>query len=76
MLKQKHQKILRTGKIKSKMNENKLNDKITKHNSEVDYNHSSISWITDIIACIIFLPYIIMVIYRRTKYNEYKKPFD
>ena len=48
-------------------------DKIRKHNENVDYNKSPESWVIDIIACLIFFPYIIMVIYRRGKYNEYIK---
>ncbi len=58
------------------MDENELRRKIRKHNEEVDYNRSSASWITDIIACLIFFPMIIQVIYRRGKYNEYKENFD
>lgn len=46
-------------------------EKIHKHNREVDYNKSISSWVIDIIACIIFFPMIIMVIYRRGKYNKY-----
>ena len=46
-------------------------EKIRKHNREVDYNKSASSWIMDIIACIIFFPMIIMVVYRRGRYNKY-----
>lgn len=49
--------------------------KIRKHNEKVRYNQSLTSWITDIIACLIFPPMIIMVVYRRGKYKEYKKNF-
>lgn len=57
------------------MDEKELRKKIREHNEKVDYNHSTASWIVDIIACLIFFPYIIMVIYRRGKYNEYKEDF-
>lgn len=57
------------------MEERELKKKIREHNEEVDYNRSISSWIVDIIACLIFFPYIIMVIYRRGKYNEYKENF-
>ena len=48
-------------------------EKIKKHNDKVAYNKTVFSWIVDILACLIFFPYIIMVIYRRVKYNEYIK---
>lgn len=57
------------------MEEDKLREKIRKHNKEVEYNKSIASWIIDIICCMIFLPYIIMVLYRRGRYNEYKEEF-
>lgn len=57
------------------MDENKLREKIRKHNEQVDYNRSAASWFTDIVTCLIFFPYIVMVIYRRGKYNEYKEEF-
>lgn len=43
---------------------------IRKFNSEVEYNESVGSWIVDIICCIIAFPMIIMVVYRRGKYNH------
>ncbi len=46
-------------------------EKIQKHNMEVDYNKSTSSWIVDIIVCIICFPMIILVVYRRGKYNKY-----
>lgn len=57
------------------MDERELKKKIREHNEKVDYNRSISSWIVDIIACLIFFPYIIMVIYRRGKYNEYRENF-
>lgn len=57
------------------MDEKELRKTICEHNEKVDYNRSTASWIVDIIACLIFFPYIIMVIYRRGKYNEYKEDF-
>lgn len=48
-------------------------EKIKEFNEKVDYNRSAFSWIVDIIACIIFFPYIIVVMYRRGKYSKYKK---
>lgn len=57
------------------MDERELKKKIREHHENVDYNRSISSWIVDIIACLIFFPYIIMVIYRRGKYNEYREDF-
>lgn len=57
------------------MDEKEMQAKIRKHNEKVRYNQSLSSWITDIIACLIFFPMIIMVVYRRGKYKEYKKNF-
>lgn len=54
------------------MTEQELRNKVRVHNEKVDYNNSISSWIVDIIACIIFFPMIIYVIYRRGKYSEYK----
>ena len=48
-------------------------EEIKKHNRKVDYNKSSESWIIDIITCLIFFPMIIMVVYRRGRYNDYIK---
>lgn len=39
-------------------------------NSKVEYNESVASWIVDIISCIIAFPMIVMVVYRRGKYNH------
>ena len=58
------------------MDEKTLKKQIREHNEKVDYNRTTASWVIDIIACIIFLPIIIMVLYRRGRYNEYKKDFD
>lgn len=58
------------------MDEKTLKKQIREHNEKVDYNRTTASWVIDIIACIIFFPYIIMVLYRRGRYNEYKKDFD
>jgi len=58
------------------MDEEILKKKIREHNKKVDYNRTAISWIVDVIACAIFFPYIVMVLYRRGKYNEFKKDFD
>ena len=58
------------------MNEEDLKRKIREHNEKVDYNKSLFSCIGDLICCLIFFPMIIMVIYRRGKYHEYKKYFD
>lgn len=43
---------------------------IREFNSEVEYNESVASWIVDIISCIIAFPMIVMVVYRRGKYNH------
>lgn len=43
---------------------------IREFNSKVEYNESIASWIVDIISCIIALPMIVMVVYRRGKYNH------
>lgn len=57
------------------MDEAKLKERIRKHNEKVDYNRTAVSWIVDIFACIIFFPYIVLVVYRRGKYNEYMNEF-
>lgn len=57
------------------MDNEALKEKIAKHNENVDYNRTTWSWIVDIVACLIFFPMIVMVIYRRGKYNEYMKDF-
>ena len=46
------------------------NEEIRKFNSNVEYNESVASWIVDIISCIIAFPMIVMVVYRRGKYNH------
>lgn len=43
---------------------------IKEHNRKVAYNATTVSWISDIIACIIFFPYLVFVIYRRGKYRD------
>lgn len=58
------------------MDEKTLKKQIREHNEKVDYNRTTASWVIDIITCIIFFPYIIMVLYRRGRDNEYKKDFD
>lgn len=58
------------------MDEKTLKKQIREHNEKVDYNRTTASWVIDIIACVIFFPYIIMVLYRRGRYSEYKKDFD
>lgn len=58
------------------MKEETLKKKIREHNEKVDYNNTAMSWVVDVIVCAIFFPYIAMVVYRRGKYNEYKKDFD
>lgn len=57
------------------MDEAKLKEKIRKHNQQVDYNRSIFSWIVDIIVCLIAFPYIVVVVYRRGKYNKYMEDF-
>lgn len=58
------------------MDEDRLREKIRRHNEKVDYNRSAMSWGVDVVACAIFFPMIIMVVYRRGKYNEYMKGLD
>jgi hypothetical protein len=45
-------------------------EEIREFNSNVEYNESAASWVTDIICSIIFWPMIILVIRRRIKYRE------
>lgn len=45
-------------------------EEIREFNSKVEYNESAASWIVDIISCIIAFPMIVMVVYRRGKYNH------
>ena len=45
-------------------------EEIRKFNSNVEYNESIASRIVDIISCIIAFPMIVMVVYRRGKYNH------
>ena len=42
---------------------------IREFNSKVEYNESVASWV-DLISCAIFFPMIVMVVYRRGKYNQ------
>lgn len=46
-------------------------EKVAKWNEKVDYNKTTFSWIVDIFACIIFFPYLIIIVYRRGKYNKH-----
>ena len=50
--------------------ENMTIEKIREFNSNVEYNESAASWITDIVCSIIFWPMIIIAIRRRIKYSE------
>ena len=43
---------------------------IREFNSNVEYNESVASWVVDLISCAIFFPMIVMVVYRRGKYNQ------
>ena len=43
---------------------------IREFNSKVEYNESAASWAIDLISCAIFFPMIVMVDYRRGKYNQ------
>ena len=43
---------------------------IREFNSKVEYNESVASWVVDLISCAIFFPMIVMVVYRRGKYNQ------
>ena len=43
---------------------------IREFNSKVEYNESTASWVIDLISCAIFFPMIVMVVYRRGKYNQ------
>lgn len=43
---------------------------IREFNSKVEYNESVTGWIVDIFSCIIFFPMIVMIVYRRGKYNH------
>lgn len=49
---------------------NMTTKKIEKHNSEVEFNESTASWVIDIIATLIAWPMIILAIRRRAKYHE------
>lgn len=50
--------------------ENMTIEEIREFNSNVEYNESVTSWITDIVCSIIFWPMIIIAIRRRIKYSE------
>lgn len=45
-------------------------EEIREFNAKVEYNESAASWVTDIISCIIAFPMIVLVLYRRGKYNQ------
>lgn len=63
-------------KMNCRMDEREMRRKIREHNEKVDYNRTVGSWVVDILACLVFFPVIVMVIYRRGKYNEYKEEFN
>ncbi len=46
------------------------NAEIREFNGNVKYNQSGLSWVIDIIGCLIAWPMILMVIYRRSKYDH------
>lgn len=43
---------------------------ILEFNSKVEYNEGVVSWVVDLISCTIFFPMIVMVVYRRGRYNK------
>lgn len=45
-------------------------EEIREFNAKVEYNESTTSWVADIITCIIAFPMIVLVLYRRGKYNH------
>lgn len=45
-------------------------EEIREFNSKVEYNESAASWVIDIIGCIIFFPMIVLIAFRRGKYNH------
>ncbi len=48
----------------------KTKAEIREFNSKVEYNESVVSWLVDFIICAISFPMIVMVVYRRGKYNH------
>ncbi len=57
--------------FKKKNNMKKMTKaEIREFNSKVEYNESVASWVIDLISCAIFFPMIVMVVYRRGKYNQ------
>ena len=50
--------------------ENMTIEEIMEFNSNVEYNESVTSWITDIVCAIIAWPMILVAIRRRMKYSE------
>ena len=57
-------------KTKAMNKENMTIEEIRVFNSNVEYNESVASWLTDIVCAIIFWPMIIIAIRRRIKYSE------
>ena len=45
-------------------------EEIREFNSKVEYNESAASWVIDIIGCVFFFPMIVLIAYRRGKYNH------
>lgn len=59
-----------TQKTKAMKKENMTIEEIMEFNSNVEYNESMASWITDIVCAIIAWPMILVAIRRRMKYSE------
>ena len=57
-------------KTKAMNKENMTIEEIRVFNSNVEYNESVASWLTDIVCAVIFWPMIIIAIRRRIKYSE------
>ena len=51
------------------MKQNMTNEEIREFNEKVKYNESGFSWFVDLLSCMIAWPMIVLVIYRRCKYN-------
>ena len=45
-------------------------EKVRKHNRNVAYNETAASWLGDIFMVVMFFPFLIYIIYRRTKYSK------
>ncbi len=50
--------------------ENMTPEEIADFNAKVDYNHSAMGWIVDIVTTLIACPMIVLHIYRRCKYRN------